>query len=1065
MKKIFRPPTGNSAEDEQNNKRHAKRFRVYLIILAVWIALLLMLITILTPMLVLQHQDNLLEQMHRDEERFLARSYATQFRDAILGAISAAYGLEGYVMGVMKSLPKLNETPAMRMKGQYFPKFYSYSELLGTASPHVSLFATAPGGVVLQVNPYEEEPELKGWDLLNTSGYGVNHTDPAGQQRENPFTTIQSGKLALTGPYKSSGLPMVNEASSLDETSDLWWVDLRQPIYNATSTASISNSTFWGFAIVIFSVDGLMRLRNFTETMESEGMAYLVYTMNGNSSSSCTIIAASAMFNGQTDCSTPSMQRFIHEATTRDVLKEKLSWRISLKSIKRVEQLTNRVRDTIVLSSVMGVLFLFAFSVYVIVRCTRVYDGTVHAPKMAPFAMLTIGPCRGEELWDLASDQMVDVTERLAHVLARQMVRYRAYQIQQVHPLTTSYVTRSVAAAVQMAFSTIEELHSSPIDDPLRRLLGDEGSLLVSYAVHWCTDAAVRVEAIGGGFRYEGPDVVYGGRMWVFAGPNVVTVSPAALPSAACMPHVKSRLFDSVFLRGVTTRQDLYVVTDTTNHRLREAEAFAIDQMRRARQAQLQYAADKETELDSIGYVHRDRLLTSYPQTGYDSSDLDGGFFFPRGATAYGLDGASRVGSSTNLASLANDRSGSPSTAGAPRRNARKDVVVGGGGTPSAILVPASTAGGAPASTGAVATDSPSARSPREPQRRMVRRPARQRTAAKLASVSSTSSSSAAVVQADRDVGVAAVKPQTPLVPPAATLDVPTGTLRLRCGQHNVHTTQGAATSGNSSVGNSSCTVGNGANSAWHPDLLPTNPFVVVPPAATMATAAHGLGGGGSSPTTPISDESSGGPLGNIPAFANGNPLAHDTTVVAAATNAGSLGSAAGPVATGDRDAGGGTPVPCAAHTSEDTAALQSGTPVIDNFRSDLLLRPAISSQSDLLLRAVFERQAVALDLSYDSVRVLVYYFYSSYKILFRPLAAPELHNIYRRLMAAFGVPQQGILEHLAARCATRFLQRHEETQTLLWDQQHRLQAHVRSVSASATTVTSVSDGDESITG
>ncbi|KAG5484569.1 hypothetical protein CUR178_07160 [Leishmania enriettii] len=1058
MQKIFQPLTGNSAEDEQNNKRHAKRFRVYLIILAVWIALLLMLITILTPMLVLQHQDNLLEQMHRDEERFLARSYATQFRDAILGAISAAYGLEGYIMGVMKSLPKLNETPAMRMKGQYFPKFYNYSELLGTASPHVSLFATAPGGVILQVSPYEEESELKGWDLLNTSGYGVNHTDPAGQRRENPLRTIETGRLALTGPYKSSGLPMVKEIRSPNEISDLWWVDLRQPIYNATSTASVSNSTFWGFAIVIFSVDGLMRRRNFTETMESEEMAYVVYTLSGNSSSSCTIIAASAIFNGQTDCSTPSMRRFLDEATTRDVLKEKLSWRISLKSMKRVEQLTNRVRDIIVLSSVMGVLFLFAFSVYVIVRCTRVYDGTAHAPKMAPFAMLTIGPCRGEELWDLASDQMVEVTERLAHVLARQMVRYRAYQIQQVHPLTTSYVTRSIATAVQMAFSTIEQLHSSPIDDPLRRLLGDEGSLLVSYAVHWCTDAAVRVEAIGGGFRYEGPDVVYGGRMWVFAGPNVVTVSPAALPSAVCMPHVKSRLFDSVFLRGVATRQDLYVVIDTTNHRLREAEAFAIDQMRRARQAQLQCAADKETELDSIDYVHRDRLLTPHSQTGYDSSDLDGGLFLPRWATAYGLDGVSRVGSSTNLASLANDRNGSSSTAGAPRRNARMDAVVGGGGTPSAILVPAST--------GAVATDSPSVTSPREPQRRMVRRPARQRTAAKFTSPSSTSSPSTAVVQVDRDVGVAAVKPQTPLVPPPATFDVPTGTLRLQRGQNNVHTTQGATTSGNSSFGiNSSCTVGNGANSAWHPELLPTNPFVVVPPAVTMAAAAHGLAGGGSSLTKPISDESRGGPLGNIPAFANGNPLAHDTTVFAAATNAGSFGSATGPVTTGDRDAGGGTPVPCAAHNSEDTDALQGSTPVIDNFRSDLLLRPAISSQSDLLLRAVFERQAVALDLSYDSVRVLVYYFYSSYKILFRPLAAPELHNIYRRLMASFGVPQQGILEHLAARCATRFLQRHEETQTLLWDQQHRLQAHVRSVSASATTVTSVSDGDESITG
>ncbi|KAG5485467.1 hypothetical protein LSCM1_07551 [Leishmania martiniquensis] len=1068
MKKIFQTPTGNSAEDEQNNRRHAKRFRVYLIILAVWIALLLILITILAPILVLQHRDNLLEQMHQEEERLLARSYATQFRDAILGAISAAYGLEGYIMGVMKSLPKLGGTPAQRMRGQYFPKFYSYSELLASSSPHVSLFATAPGGVILQVNPRDEESKLKGWDLLNTSGYGVNHTDPAGGERENPFTTIKKGELALTGPYKSPGLPLLEEASSF-KTADLWWVDLRQPIYNATSTAFISNTTFWGFAIVVFTVDGLMRQQNFTYLMDIKEMAYLVYTLGYNSSSSCTVIAASAFFGDETDCNAPSMQAFINEATTRDVLKEKLSWRISLKSMKRVDQLTNRVRNTIVLSSVIGVLLLFVLSVYIIVRCTRVYDGTVHAPKMAPFAMLTIGPCRGEELWDLAADQMVEVTERLAQVLAQQMVRHHAYQIQQVHPLTTSYVTRSVAAAVQMAFSTIEELHSYPIDDPLRRLLGDEGSLLVSYAVHWCTDAAVRVEAMGGGFRYEGPDVVYGGRMWVFAGPNVVTVSPAALPSAACMPHVKCRLFDSVFLRGVTTRQDLYVVTDTANHRLREAEAFAADQMRRARQAQLQSAADKEAELESMGYMQRDRLLTSYPQAGYDSSDLDGSSFFARGVTAYGLGAASRVGSGSNLVSLVNDRGVSPLVDRTPKKGMRRDPVVGGGGLPTAIVVPVSTSGDAVASrVAAAAAESPSTLSPLEPQRRMVRRPARQRTAANVTSVSSTSSSSVAVVQAEREGGMAAVTPQTPLGPPVAPVAGAAGTLRLRRGQQSAHASQGATTSGGSSAGASSNSpVSNQTKGVWRPDLLPTNPFVVVPPAATMAAEAHGLGsgGGGGSPTTPISEESTGGPLGNIPAYTNGNPLAHCTTVVAASSITGSLGGPADPVAAGDRGAVSGTLLACTAHNSEDTGALQASTPVTDNFSSDLLLRPAISSQSDLLLRAVFERQAVALDLSYDSVRVLVYYFYSSYKILFRPLAAPELHNIFRRLMTAFGVPQQGILEHLAARCATRFLQRHEETQTLLWDQQHRLQAHARSVSASAATATSISDSDEGISG
>ncbi|KAI5690670.1 hypothetical protein MNV84_01096 [Leishmania braziliensis] len=1024
MKKIYHIPTGNSAEDEQNNKRQAKRYRVYFIILAVLVALLLMLTTILTPMLLLQHHDSQLEQRHRDEERLAARDYATSFRDAILGAISAVYGVEGYVMGVMKTLPNLNDTPAQRVEGQYFSQFYRYAELVASAAPHISLFATAPGGVILQVYPLKEESPLKGWDLLNSSGSGTNHTDPAKGQRQDPYTVISTGMLDLTGPYKSSTLPALYGVNSYDEVN-MWWVDLRQPIYNATSTALISNSTFWGFGIVVFSVDGLMQRYNFTKVMDSNEMAYVVYTMDNASSGSCTVIIASPIFNGETDCNTTSMQKFIKEATTRDVLSEKISWRISLKSTKRVNQFTPKVRNIIIISSIIGVFALFALCVCMIVRCTRVYDGTKHAPKMAPFAMLTIGPCRGEELWDLASDQMVEVTERLGHVLAQQMVRHGAYQIQQVHPLTTSYVTRSVAAAVQMAFSTIEELYSCPIDDPLRRLLGDEGRLLLSYAVHWCTDAAVRLEVMGSGLRYEGPDVVYSGRMWVFAGPNVVTVSPAALPSAKRMPHVKCKLFDSVFLRGVTTRQDLYVVTDTSNHHLKEAEAFAAEQVRRARQAQLQYTAGKETEPGSTLYTPQGRLFT-YPRIGYENSDLDNDSLCLARTAADGASAASGNRISSHPIPFANSTGGSHVAAGGIRKGARKDERVG------SCSVPASTPDGVLAGTGENGSESPSALSFVVPQRRMVRRPARKSKLANVVLGSPTSSSNVANVQTGNAVEMAAVNPQTPLL------------------QHNATLSSSASTSGTNDIsGNHSRSAIGAANNAQHPDVLPANPLVVVPPSTTMVAAAHGPGGGsdGSSPSTSSRNcESSVWRPGNIPPFVGDNPLA---------------GSNTGPGPTGGRGAVSSPSVCATSHNSDGSAALQDNTSVLDNFSSDLLLRPVISSQSDLLLRAVFDRQAVALDLSYDSVRVLVYYFYSSYKILFRPLAAPELHNIYRRLVTAFGVPQQGILEHLAARCATRYLQRHEETQTRLWDQQHRLQAHIRSLSASTAVATSSVSDDE----
>ncbi|KAG5510537.1 hypothetical protein JKF63_06834 [Porcisia hertigi] len=992
MKKMFHTPTGNSAVDEENNKRHAKRYRVYLIILAVWIALLLNLLTILTPILVLQRRDSKLRHEYQNLETKMANNCTTRFRDTILGAISAVYGVEGYIMGNMKSLPDLHESAAERTAGQNFSKWYTYAKLLAFPAPHVSLLATAPGGVILQVYPQSGEDKVAGLDFLHDQNDRLMRSHGTYPKRIDVWTIINSGDLTFTGPYKDQGLWNLD----VDEGSggtERWWVEVMQPIYAANPTSTISEDTFWGFGIALLNANSLMEKNGFPKDMVDNSMEFVIYTTS-TSPDKCEVILASAEFNGERDCYTPQMQSFLSEATIRDVLREQLSWRIALKSTKRVNKLTSGLRNMIICASVMSVSVLLVMSIFLISWCTQVYDGTVHAPRMPPFAMLTIGPRRGEELWDLAADQMVEVTERLSHVLAWQMVRHRAYQIQQVHPLTTSYVTRSVATAVQMAFSIIEELHNSPIDDPLRRLLGDEGSLLMSYAVHWCTDATVRVEAMGGGFRYAGPDVVYGGRMWVFAAPNLVTVSPAALPSATRMPHVKSKLFDSVFLRGVMARQDLYIVTDTANHRLKEAEILAMHQVRRVREAKLQYAADEEEEEElgnsnssssSSSNVHRHRLITSYQQTGYDSSVSDGDSLMEPVANTFGADVATGNSSRSDSTPRVRSKGGAPLVVAAARKADHENNEAAVCSVPTAIVVPTTTATG-------------------------------------------------------KAVEMTLVEPPAPLLQP-----VPAGgTLRVRRGQHN----SGSAIAV--------------ANALEHPDVLPTNPLVVVPPSVTVTAVAHRLSGGlsgvigtASSSTSLSSDESITLRHPNIvAAYANDNPLAHDMNATAVTSKAGTFpGNITGPSSEGVQGAAGGTLSSAITSTnSEGSFELQRNAQFMDSFSSDLLLRPAISSKSDGLLRAVFDRQAVALDVSYDSVRVLVYYFYFSYKILFRPLAAPELHNIYRRLMASFGVPHQGILEHLAARCAIRFLQRHEEKQTLLWDQQHRLQAHARSASASTST-------------
>lgn len=96
------------------------------------------------------------------------------------------------------------------------------------------------------------------------------------------------------------------------------------------------------------------------------------------------------------------------------------------------------------------------------------------------------------------------------------------------------------------------------------------------------------------------------------------------------------------------------------------------------------------------------------------------------------------------------------------------------------------------------------------------------------------------------------------------------------------------------------------------------------------------------------------------------------------------------------------------------------------------LLHPAVPLWMNVTLRAAYEHQALDVDISYDSVRILVYYFFVNYKLLFWPLGTQERASIYKRLTAVFGVPQHNTLEHLAAQCSLHYMKYNEEARAFL---------------------------------
>ncbi|CAG9569638.1 conserved hypothetical protein [Leishmania major strain Friedlin] len=777
----------------------------YLITACVLGCALTIFIGILVPMLVIRQSANVHSAVLRAKEHDAVSAWASVLRGVMIEGFAAARALAGYSISTFPALQTPTNASDSIPSDQitaYLKRFPRFASLIASRKPAVAIQAICPSGVIAMTHPHD--PDSVGRDLMSPS-------DPTNRYKPSTTETAQSGRYAIVGPRRTT----------IASLKQIWVIFTRAPLYRNTSNGVIpSLETFWGFVLLVVNVTGALDVMDLDRLAEARNLDYVLY--DASTEASDTHVIASSLPSGTMQ---PDYEQFIAESTVTDVLAPHSSLHIAVRSRETFVSLTPTNIILIVMWTLFGSLLLLGIAIAAVLWCTATHDTAAHAPKMAPFAMLTIGPCRGEELWDLASDQMVEVTERLGHVLARQMVRHHAYQIQQVHPLTTSYVTRSVAAAVKMAFSTIEELQRHPIDGPLRAVLGDEVRLLLSYAVHWCTDAAVRVESLEGTYRYEGPDVVYGGRMWAFAAPSVVTASEAVVQTLPCFG-----------LSGTVTR------------------AYqTVDVMRTTRAS--------HTDGSEAGIRNA-------------SSPIGGG----GSATLYLLLHA-----------------------------AKPDLVAGAEATAAA------------AAPGAMA-----------PQLMVDNAPAPSLYCGPIASGNSPSLEAGAAVSSLQD-----------------------GSAR-------------------------SPEIESSASSAW-----------------SCATLTKG-----SSRAAKASQRRERAAVERSASACN--PLSRGD-------------SHTEPQALVQQQA-------LAKHNAASTPEQHSLVLIEADAVTRALLQPLIPRALDVALRVAFDYQSITLDVRYAEARVLVYYFYSSYKILFRPLAAPERHNIFRRLVTAFGVPQQGILEHLAARGAVQWL-------------------------------------------
>lgn len=714
-------------------RNHLVNRRYCLYFIALFIGIILTIIAILIPVIVIWAVDSARGAKYRAQEVVSTYEWKKVFDNILLTGYSQVNVLEGFVFSNLSSIPQLNETPQERIADQYYSQFPNFVDSLNTPSLELELLALCPGGVYSQMSPFYEPLYEK--EVFSDSDYF--------------HSVIENLSSLVIGPEKS--------------LQDDWVIVFINPVFNTSLLSDEKLDNFWGFVTAWVSIGGSIAKNQLPTTMKEQGMSYLLYTIvNGE----YNVIDTSLSGNlSQEDV------RHFGESSTSVKSSEK-GFELTFAVVKENQKVTlspSLLFLLIVVIATIGVIFT-ALSIGIIAACTTKANAIDHAPKSPPFAMLIIGPQHGEDLWITASDEMYDITEKLAHVLEKKAKEFNAYQVPQLQPYTTTYIFRKVEDAANMAFSIIEELQENPIDKQLLNLTDGSRGLPISYAVHWCKTGIVSLDPSSKSerLRYEGQEILHGVRIWRKAPPNVLVISDSTKIHVGF--NLRVQFFCPAENRSNEEEEELYFVFDPSRPVLQEAKAKAEKEARSA--------------------THKD---TDYPFSAdpfiyhFSHSKKDDGSFFHDGCG---------TGTPLNDANRRRDESAVDLEDSGPSRRKRMSNKDRGG--------------------------------------------------------------------------------------------------------------------------------------------------KVIP---------HGEGAIGGS--------------------------------------------------------------------GEEMEAFVKA-----------LLEPKIPSSLLNALRTAFDHQWLTVGITFDSVKLMVYYFYSCFKLFFKPLAAPQRQNIFARLVTAFGVPQEGLLEHLAAHCTVRFIQQQQETKS-----------------------------------
>lgn len=497
--------------------------------------------------------------------------WSENMRLRVIESAAAARAIEGFVIGEIDNMPPWKGGLEQRALGWSFERFpYVAAAMFRNVRNNTgTVVMLAPGGVVSQTFPNTES--VLEYDFFESgNGIGV-----AAAER-----MAERGGFELFGPVLRR-VPVPNAS---------WQLLICSAIHNATSGDPVSVANFWGFTVVVKDLMGLLDVGAFEERMKELEMNYLVYITDDANN---TIPVTTSLRNNLT---TAEIEKFTGGCYNRPVLPQVGHLFMCVRSAAMIEKHSRSTVVLLVVGCVFISLIAFVCGVMVVLPCLREFDSRMNAPKTVPFVMTIVGPCNAERLFELAPSAAFPVLEKYAKLQKAVITNNHGYVGLQVHPYTATFVTRDVDTAIETCFQLLKGVQKKHLDEPLKKWLGADGELSIAAAIHWCADAYIRVETVNGSIRYEGNDVKYCERMWMFVPPNKVTISQHAKDNIRSpSTEVCTTQIGSVFFRGVKEKQALFNVTRVDGDELQTFKDSTVPPSRIFGSAEIEQAEYEET--------------------------------------------------------------------------------------------------------------------------------------------------------------------------------------------------------------------------------------------------------------------------------------------------------------------------------------------------------------------------------------------------------------------------------------------------------------------------------------